>query len=231
MNLRTLVMSTLSSALVAGVAVGSGLAGIPGVSGVVGVSVVGGMTQASAATKTPATTTPPPVVRVAAGASIPQPVQAVGVVEDDDGDGVPDTVPTPGQAAPPPVSVNGWRCPVPVGKFTNDWGQARSGGRSHTGTDMLAPRGTPIFAPIAGTVKFDTSTRGGLSFYLDTPSGLQLYGAHMQDVGASGKVESGTIIGYVGDSGNAKGTPHLHFEVHPTKKSKTNPYPLLKQIC
>ncbi len=216
MNLRSLVLSTVSSALVAGVASMSGV-------------VTGGVPAFAA--KTPVTTQPPPVVRVAAGASIPQAVSAVEVIGDDDGDGVPDTIPPSGAQVAPPVSVSGWRCPVPVAKFTNDWGQARSGGRSHVGTDMLAARGTPIFAPVAGTVKFDTSTRGGLSFYLDTPSGLQLYGAHMQDVGASGKVESGTIIGYVGDSGNAKGTTHLHFEVHPTKKTKTNPYPLLKQIC
>ena len=183
---------------------------------------------ASAAKTVPVTTTIP---HVAAKAALPEPF-AVQLFDDEDGDGVSDSVPAAAaREAAPPLSANGWRCPVANAKFTNDWGQARSGGRAHEGTDMLAPRGTPIFAPIAGVVKFDTSSRGGLSFYLDAPGGLQIYGAHLDSAGASGKVESGTVIGYVGDSGNAKGTPHLHFEVHPSKKSKTNPYALLKQIC
>jgi murein DD-endopeptidase MepM/ murein hydrolase activator NlpD len=190
-------------------------------------SLVPGAASASAASTTSTT-----VPRLAAKASLPVPVAAVPVFEDLDTDGVSDTVPAgrvPETA--PAVNPNGWRCPVANARFTNDWGMARSGGRAHEGTDMLAARGTPIFAPIAGVVRFDASSRGGLSFYLDTPSGLQLFGAHLDSYGAAGKVESGTIIGYVGDTGNARGTTHLHFEVHPSKKTKTNPYPLLKQIC
>jgi peptidoglycan LD-endopeptidase LytH len=131
----------------------------------------------------------------------------------------------------PVVASTGWRCPVPGGKFFNDWGQARSGGRSHTGTDMLAPRGTPIYAPIAGTVSFSMSRLGGKSFYLKAPNGLTLFGTHLDAYGVAGKVEPGAIIGYVGDTGNARGTTHLHFEIHPSKNAKTNPYPVLKQIC
>lgn len=132
------------------------------------------------------------------------------------------------QAAAAPTN---WICPVPGAKFTNDYGSPRSGGRSHAGTDMLAPLGTPILAPISGIVRHDTSRLGGLSFYLDSPDGLRLFGAHLSSFGAQGQVGAGTVIGYVGDSGNAKGTPHLHLEVHPTKKTKINPFPILKQVC
>jgi peptidoglycan LD-endopeptidase LytH len=215
------------------------------VGAVVAASVALAGTSQVALAKPTTTTTSTTVVHVAAKNAIPDPVAVVTVGEDEDGDGAIDSVPPSSgssatarplpsptvASAAPAVSANGWRCPVPGGKFTNDWGAARSGGRSHEGTDMLAPRGTPIYAPVDGTVRFDTSSRGGNSFYLDTPGGLQLFGAHLDSYGTSGKVDSGTIIGYVGDTGNARGTTHLHFEIHPTKRSKTNPYPILKQIC
>ena len=185
----------------------------------------------ASAAKTPPVVANTPVARLLVVGSLPEPVAVVNVVEDVDGDGVAEPVPASPTPVAPAVNPNGWRCPVPAAKFTNDWGRSRSGGRSHTGTDMLSPQGTPIFAPLAGVVKFDSSSRGGLSFYLDALGGVRLYGAHMSAYGTAGSVESGTIIGYVGDTGNAKGTPHLHLEVHPTKKTKTNPYPLLKQIC
>jgi peptidoglycan LD-endopeptidase LytH len=167
--------------------------------------------------------------RIAASAALPTPEPATVVVEagDIDEDG-----------STPSVEVNlgasrlEWKCPVPGAKFTNDWGQSRSGGRSHTGTDLLAPRGTPVLAPFAGTAVQKSSSRGGLSVYLKAPDGLQIFGAHLSSYGTAGKVKAGTIIGYVGNTGNASGAaPHLHLEIHPKKGTKTNPYPVLKKIC
>lgn len=167
--------------------------------------------------------------RIAASATIPTPDTSAIVVEagdlDEDGS-APSVQVTLG------ASTLEWKCPVPGSKFTNDWGQSRSGGRSHTGTDMLAPRGTPVIAPFAGTAVQKASSRGGLSVYLNASGGMQIFGAHLSSYGTAGKVKAGAIIGYVGNTGNASGAaPHLHIEVHPKKGAKTNPYPIMKKIC
>jgi peptidoglycan LD-endopeptidase LytH len=167
--------------------------------------------------------------RIAASVTIPTPDSLPTVVEagdlDEDGS-------TPSVQVTLGTSTLDWKCPVPGAKFTNDWGQSRSGGRSHTGTDMLAPRGTPVLAPFAGTAVQKSSTRGGLSIYLKAPDGLQIFGAHLSGYGSVGKVKAGSVIGYVGNTGNASGAaPHLHLEIYPKKGTKTNPYPIVKRIC
>jgi murein DD-endopeptidase MepM/ murein hydrolase activator NlpD len=126
-------------------------------------------------------------------------------------------------------------CPVdgPV-NFSDTWGAARSGGRSHMGVDMMSPYGTPTVAPVSGQVVHRGTSLGGLSWYVYGDNGNTYYGTHLQsyaNVGA-GRVEAGTIIGYVGASGNAPdGSPHLHFEIHPGGGSPINPYPATQQAC
>lgn len=136
-----------------------------------------------------------------------------------------------GQELTIPGSTGGVRCPVPGGSFFNDWGFPRSGGRSHSGTDIFAARGTPIHAPASGWVDIATGTIGGHQFRLRDASGTLWFGSHMDKFGKSGQVSAGDIIGYVGDSGNARGSrPHLHFEVHPGSQA-VNPFPLLRSVC
>ncbi len=127
-----------------------------------------------------------------------------------------------------------WVCPVQGPRsFTNDWGAPRSGGRGHEGTDILARRGTPIVANVAGTFSRNSSPKGGLSYFLRGNDGNTYFGAHLDSYsGAGGAVAVGTVIGYVGDSGNARGGPtHLHFEIKPGGGAQVNPYPTLVKYC
>jgi LysM repeat protein len=124
------------------------------------------------------------------------------------------------------------RCPVPGATFVNDWGFPRSGGRAHEGTDLFAPRSTPVLAPATGTVSFATGAIGGRQFRLAGDDGTLYLGSHMDAFGTSGRVSAGTVIGYVGTTGNAAGgRPHLHFEVHPDGGAAMNPFPLVRVAC
>lgn len=128
----------------------------------------------------------------------------------------------------------GWMCPVQGPRsFTNDWGQPRSGGRRHQGTDILSPRGTPVVASVSGTVRGHNSRLGGISYYLNGDDGNTYFGTHLDSLsGASGRVSQGTVLGYIGNTGNARGGPtHLHFEIHPGGGGPVNPYPTLRQHC
>lgn len=126
----------------------------------------------------------------------------------------------------------GFVCPVPGSKFFNDWGFPRSGGRYHTGNDLFAPRGTPVLAPVSGYVHHLEGKIGGLQFRLDGDDGHRYIGSHLDSFGKSGQVAAGEVIGYVGDSGNAKGSsPHIHFEIALNRTDTINPYPYLSAAC
>jgi murein DD-endopeptidase MepM/ murein hydrolase activator NlpD len=126
-----------------------------------------------------------------------------------------------------------WVCPVQgAHAFSNDWGQPRSGGRRHKGTDIFAPYGTPVVAPVSGSVADHDSGLGGKGFWLRGRDGNTYYGAHLSRFGSVGAVSQGQIVGYVGTSGNARGGPaHLHFEIHPGGGAAVNPYGTLRAYC
>ena len=142
--------------------------------------------------------------------------------------------PVPLRAGPAVIGSGSWVCPVQGPRaFTNDWGQPRSGGRRHQGNDILSPRGTPVVANVSGTVRPHNSGMGGISYYLRGDDGNTYFGTHLDSLsGASGRVSAGTVIGRVGNSGNARGGPtHLHFEIHPGGGGPVNPYPTLSRYC
>jgi murein DD-endopeptidase MepM/ murein hydrolase activator NlpD len=130
----------------------------------------------------------------------------------------------------------------PVGKphsFTDSFGAPRMVGtpfeHTHKGTDILAPMGTPLLACERGVVsQIGSDTLGGNKLWLKGESGTYYYYGHLSgyaDGLQNGQiVEAGSVVGYVGDTGNAKGTPHLHFEIHPDGGAAVNPYPLLKVV-
>jgi len=142
-------------------------------------------------------------------------------------------------------------CPVdqPRGLYDGFGAPRYSGGyHPHAGNDIVAPMGTAIRAPFAGTARSSYNTLGGSAVYVYGALGY-VYNAHLSSYSSNsnGPVAAGDVIGYVGDSGDALGgVPHDHFEWHPNVIPSNwprspygytviggalNPYPLLSQVC
>ncbi len=99
----------------------------------------------------------------------------------------------------------------------------------HQGNDMTAATGTPIVAPFDGTAVAGSSDLGGMSVDVYGDLG-HVYNAHLSAYGTLGEVSAGTIIGYVGSTGDATG-PHDHFEWHPGDGPAVDPNPFLSVVC
>jgi hypothetical protein len=116
--------------------------------------------------------------------------------------------------------------PFPVAgaaRYSDDWQNVRLTPcfHFHEGTDIFAPKDTPVVAPGPGTiVAFGDHPVGGLSIWMTTDDHLSFFMCHFdafaEGLTAGQRVDRGTVVGYVGNTGNAEGGPtHLHFEVHP----------------
>ena len=136
----------------------------------------------------------------------------------------------------PPATTPGFICPVLGGaSFIDSWGFPRSGGRRHKGVDMFAARGTPVVAVVDGRIKFSSNSLGGRSTHLYSDNGTVYYYTHLDGhpsgISSGQRVAKGTIVGYVGNSGNARYTsPHNHFEIRPNGRA-VNPYPTVRAAC
>jgi len=99
----------------------------------------------------------------------------------------------------------------------------------HQGDDMSAAPGTPIVAPFDGTAVATRSPLAGLGVDVYGAEGF-VFNAHLSSYGQLGSVTAGTVIGYVGSTGDATG-PHDHFEWHPGNGPAVDPNPYLEAIC
>ena len=134
---------------------------------------------------------------------------------------------------PPDESI-----PVPVANIRtrqigDTWHALRSEHRRHEGQDIFAPEGTPVYSVTCGIlVRFSATPKGGNSISVLGAGGRVYYYAHLSHFAAGLRVQDAvtpqTLLGYVGTTGNAAGTPaHLHFGVYDFTGA-INPLPLMK---
>lgn len=127
-------------------------------------------------------------------------------------------------------------------QLIDTWGDSRgNGARAHQAIDIPAPGGTPVIAAAPGRVeKLFESAAGGTTLYVRSADArTSYYYAHLAGYAPGIRegltVKAGTLLGYVGDTGNAgTGNTHLHFAISRMSPSDRwwqgepiNPYPLL----
>ena len=117
-------------------------------------------------------------------------------------------------------------------QIADTWGAPRGTGRSHEGQDIFAPKGTPILSATNGYIyKIGENNLGGQTVSVISAGGRVYYYAHLEKyargIEVGDPVTTRTVLGYVGTTGNAAGTPpHLHFGIY-TTTGAINPLPLL----
>ena len=143
------------------------------------------------------------------------------------------TAPNPQPSTPLPTG-GGIVCPL-AGPFTHidDFSAPRAVGGVHRANDLISAQGTPVLAAASGTIDHRSSSVGGMSAHLKGDNGDYYFYTHLsgyENVGV-GYVTAGTVIGYVGMTGNAP-IPHLHFEIHSGGYGNySNPYGPVRQAC
>lgn len=128
--------------------------------------------------------------------------------------------------------------PVPRCEILDNFGEARSGGRTHEGVDVLTTLGQRVYAVADGTLTQQflatgpNSSLSGNAWRLTLPDRTYFFYAHLSafadGLQVGDTVRRGDLLGYVGDTGNpGAGNYHLHFEYHPKGGVAVDPLPLL----
>lgn len=120
---------------------------------------------------------------------------------------------------------------TPAATLRDSWNAPRPGGRRHEGIDIFAAKGTPVYAATEGIIIRRGQNRlGGNVLWILGPAGQTHYYAHLDrfaHLSIGERVQTGSVLGYVGNTGNARATPsHLHYGVY-TRTGAINPFPLL----
>ncbi|PLX24909.1 hypothetical protein C0580_03740 [Candidatus Parcubacteria bacterium] len=133
--------------------------------------------------------------------------------------------------------------------FSDTYGAARSGGRSHEGTDIMVDQMTPLVAAVDGRVTYlvDEDKGWGLALYIEDEDGYSYRYLHInndtpgtddgkeirayafpKNIVRGTRVTAGQVVAFAGDSGNAEYTAHhLHFEMWTPDRESINSYPSL----
>jgi murein DD-endopeptidase MepM/ murein hydrolase activator NlpD len=117
-------------------------------------------------------------------------------------------------------------------EIADTWAAPRGDGRKHEGQDIFAQRGTPILSATSGYIyNIGENNLGGQTVSVISKGGRVYYYAHLDSyargIKIGDRVSTRTVLGYVGTTGNAQGTPpHLHFGVY-TFSGAINPLPML----
>lgn len=134
-------------------------------------------------------------------------------------------------------------------RFSDTYGAARSGGRSHIGTDIMADQMTPLVAAVDGRISYivEKDEGWGLALYIKGDDGYSYRYLHInndtpgtddgkeirayafpKNIKRGARVSAGQVVAFAGDSGNAEYTGHhLHFEIWTPSKKAINSYPSL----
>jgi len=120
-------------------------------------------------------------------------------------------------------------------RFSDDFGGPRADTGFHQGIDLFAANGTPLVALHDGTLfNVGWNRLGGHRLWLDDGRGNLFYYAHLSGYAPLARdgatVHAGDVIGFMGDSGDAAGTPfHLHLEIHPAGRWAVPPIEYVRQ--
>jgi hypothetical protein len=192
-----------------------------------GTEIMVGYAEAAASAPRPKPAPPPPPVQPSNEPVPPSTPQ------------VPPSVKPPPPNVTPKLTAAGYVFPIYGPASTSDSFGAPRTTTWHHGVDIFAPLGAPLLAVADGTLfRVGWNDVGGNRLWLRDGAGNEFYYAHLSAFSPlaqeGAQVKAGDVIGFVGTSGDAAGTPpHLHFEIHPREllwmgyDGAIDPYPYL----